>query len=408
VLLSTSSVSFDASIIEFYGTLLNGTSLVIEETSDLLNPEFLQQTISKHAVNCFWMTSPWFNTLINNNHFGIFENISKAIVGGDVVSPIHVQKLYEKVPAIKVINGYGPTENTTFSTTYAIKATKQYHNIPIGAPIPNASLYILNPLMKPVPVDIIGEIFVSGPGVARGYLNDEKLTREKFVPNPFAEGEILYRTGDFGRWLPDGNVEFKGRIDRQVKLRGFRVEPEEIEHVLLTYQGIKQAIVIIEELNGENTLISYVISDANIDENELKMYLQKTLPYYMVPQYYVQLEEVPLNPNGKLDKKALPSIHLKDALAREFEAPTNEIEEKLVAIWQEILDIEQISINDNFFQLGGHSLKMIVLMNKIKEHFDVDIKVDYLYQTPTISDIGQYVSLFKNTKKDNDIENVII
>ncbi|MBC8756872.1 amino acid adenylation domain-containing protein [Kordia sp. YSTF-M3] len=408
ILLSTSSVSFDASIIEIYGALLNGATLVIEKTNNLLNPKMLHEMISKNAVNCFWMTSPWFNTLINNNHFEIFENITQVIVGGDIVSANHVKKLYEKAPNIKVINGYGPTENTTFSTTYTI-TSKSYTSIPIGKPIPNSSACILDASQNPVPIGVIGEIYLSGAGVAKGYLNKEKLTKEKFVPNPFTEGEKMYKSGDFGRWLPSGNIEFKGRKDHQVKLRGYRIELEEIEQTLLKYTGIQQAIVVVDKLEGEDALISYFIANEVVNNDELKIFLQKILPYYMVPQYYVQLENIPLTPNGKVDKQALPVVNIEDLNSKkEYTKPTNEVEEKLVQIWQEILGKEKISINDNFFQLGGHSLKMIVLMNKIKEHFNVDIKVDYLYQTPTIIDIGQYVSFFKSTEKDNNIENVII
>ncbi|WP_316634068.1 non-ribosomal peptide synthetase [uncultured Flavobacterium sp.] len=390
VLLSTGSISFDATIIEYFGTLLNGSKLILTKQENLLELESLKKVIQDNKVNSLWMTASWFNQVVENE-INIFENISQLIVGGDIVSPAHTQKVFEKYPAIKIVNGYGPTENTTFSTTFEIK-NKKYFNIPIGSPIPNSNAYILDEALNLVPTGVIGKIYVSGAGVARGYLNQPELTKEKFIQNPFIQGERMYSTGDLGRWLPDGNIEFFGRNDQQIKIRGYRVELSEIENAILEYSTeLKQVVVEVKEENNKKVLAAYFVSATAIDKSKLRSFLQSRLPDYMIPSFYIALEELPLTRNGKLDRKALPGISGDDLVRKEYIAPSNEIEEKLVAIWQEVLGVEKIGVTDNFFELGGHSLNAMVAIKKIIIEFNIEVSISDFFLNKTIEGVANLI-----------------
>ncbi|MBO9587036.1 MAG: amino acid adenylation domain-containing protein, partial [Flavobacterium sp.] len=390
VLLSTGSVSFDATIIEFFGTLLNGSKLILTKQENLLELESLKKVIQDNKVNSLWMTASWFTQVVENE-IEVFEQISQLIVGGDIVSPASILKVYEKYPAIKIVNGYGPTENTTFSTTFEIKNQK-YLNIPIGSPIPNSSVYILDEASNLVPTAVVGKIYVGGAGVARGYLNQSELTKEKFIENPFKKGERMYATGDLGRWLPDGNIEFFGRNDQQVKIRGYRIELSEIENLILEYStDLKQVVVEVKEENNQKVLVAYFVSEIALDKLKLRNFLQKRLPDYMIPGFYIALEKFPLTQNGKLDKKALPDISGDDLVRKEYIAPTNEIEKNLVAIWQEVLGVENIGITDDFFELGGHSLNAMVAIKKIITEFNIEISISDFFLNKTIEGVANLI-----------------
>ncbi|MFC3926350.1 phosphopantetheine-binding protein, partial [Clostridium punense] len=217
------------------------------------------------------------------------------------------------------------------------------------------------------------------------------LTAQKFVDNPFEPGTKMYKTGDLARWLPDGNIEFLGRIDNQVKIRGFRIELGEIENRLLQHESIKEAAVLVKEnKDGEKYICAYVISDKKLQELDLKGYLKETLPEYMVPAYFVELEKMPLTANGKLDRRALPEPNL-DATLTEYEAPRNAVEETLAKLWSEILGVEKVGINDNFFDLGGHSLKATILMSKIHKELNKEVPLKKLFKSPTIKELGKYI-----------------
>ncbi|MEW8957482.1 condensation domain-containing protein, partial [Clostridium sp.] len=242
-----------------------------------------------------------------------------------------------------------------------------------------------------VSVGIAGEIYISGDGLARGYINRPGLTAEKFIDNPFEQGTKMYKTGDIARWLPDGNIEFLGRIDNQVKIRGFRIELGEIENRLLQHENIKETAVLVKEnKESEKYICAYVVSDKTIQELDLKGYLKETLPEYMVPAYFVELEKMPLTTNGKLDRRVLPEPNL-DLSLTEYEAPRNEVEETLTKIWSEILGVEKVGINDNFFDLGGHSLKATILMAKIHKELNKEVPLKELFKSPTIKDLNKYI-----------------
>ncbi|MRX70530.1 amino acid adenylation domain-containing protein [Flavobacterium resistens] len=423
ILLSTGSVSFDATTIEYFGTLLNGSRLILTTQDNLLDLSKLEDVVKTHKVNSLWMTASWFSQVVESN-IKIFENIDQLIIGGDVVSPKHTEKVFERYPAIKIVNGYGPTENTTFSTTFEIQNVK-YTTIPIGKPIPNSFAYILNKNLQPVVTGVIGQLYVSGAGVARGYLNKAELTAEKFISNPFVQGERLYDTGDLCKWLPDGNIEFLGRKDQQVKIRGFRIELVEIENVILQYSAnFNQVLVVVKEMHQEKVLVAYLVASNDFDKNELRHFLQNKLPDYMIPSFYIVLDKLPLTSNGKINYKALPNISDNDIIRKEFLGPSNEIEEQLAEIWKEVLGVGKIGITDNFFDLGGDSIRSIRLLSRINNFLGLNYKLSDIYAFPSIKELLsiklerqtstisplikiQVEASFENLSKELDSEKII-
>ncbi|MDQ1353900.1 MAG: hypothetical protein QG657_4209, partial [Acidobacteriota bacterium] len=422
-LLQTGALEFDASTFEIWGSLLNWMTLCVAAKDEILNPAKLKENIWKYDISTMWLTSPLFNQLVTMD-IEIFAGLSNLLVGGDVLSPLHINRVRERLPRLNIINGYGPTENTTFSTTFRIE--KKYTlRIPIGKPIANSTTYVADRAGRLSPLGVAGELLVGGDGVSRGYLNNPELTAEKFIhfhhssfiisssSNLFTNdqspmtnnnssnlpndqypmtNDCFYRTGDLVRWLVDGNIEFLGRIDQQVKIRGFRIELGEIEAELLKHELVKEAVVIDrKEDSGEKYLCCYIVSRDDFNLEGLKEYLSGRLPDYMIPAYFIGIENIPLTSNGKLERKALPEPEIKSG--KEYEAPANEIEEKLVGVWSEVLDIEKerIGINDNFFQLGGHSLKATILTAKIHKLFDVKIPLTQIFLLPTVRELGQYI-----------------
>ncbi len=397
ILLSTGAVSFDATTFEYWGMLLNGGTLVLCSTEELLDPVLLGQVIRSNHVNIMWFTAGWFNQLVDNN-IELFSGLKTILAGGDKLSPYHIQRLLQHYPDTNIINGYGPTENTTFSLTCDV--TKEMTVIPVGKPINNSTAYILDNLQTLVPIGITGEICVGGDGVALGYLNQPGLTNEKFIPDPFVPGGRMYRTGDIGRWLADGNIEFRGRMDDQVKIRGYRIEPGEIEHALLQYPGIEQAVVaaISTGQPGEKELIGYVVGKNDISTGAIRSFLARLMPVYMVPDCIIVLDSLPLSPNGKVDKRRLPhpSGAGSDASVG-YVAPGNQTEEKLVRIWEEVLGRDNIGILDNFFDLGGHSLKAGRLAGEIHKVFDVKLSVKAVFSNAVLKDQALSIIQAKKT-----------
>ncbi|HLP62279.1 MAG TPA: non-ribosomal peptide synthetase, partial [Candidatus Deferrimicrobium sp.] len=286
------------------------------------------------------------------------------------------------------INGYGPTENTTFSTTF--KIDRAYNQrIPIGNPIANSIAYVVDKPVHLVPVGVSGELWVGGDGVSRGYLNNPELTRERFINFHHSK---LYRTGDLVRRLEDGTIEFMGRIDQQVKIRGFRIELAEIENRLLKHPDIKEAKVLDKNDNrSDKYLCAYIVSGRFIDEAELKQYLSNHLPAYMIPTYFILLDLIPLTSNGKLDREALPEPGVMPGVV--YSAPRNEIEKKIVAIWSDVLVIEKgnISIDADFFDLGGHSLKVTSIIARIQKEFNLKLELVQVFRAPTIKAIASLI-----------------
>ncbi len=319
------------------------------------------------------------------------------LVGGDALSVSHVLKALEVLHTIQIINGYGPTEGTTFTCCYTIprQLDKTALSIPIGRPISNTQVYLLNSYLQPVPVGVPGEIYIGGDGLARGYLNQPELTAEKFIPNLFNDdpGAHLYKTGDLARYLPDGNIEFIGRLDHQVKIRGFRIELGEIESVLGQHPAVRQVAVITrEDVPGSKSLVAYIVPvrEGVISAREMRHFLKEKLPDYMIPSAFVFLEALPLTPNNKINRKELPPPSHKPSNRKEcFVAPQDAIEVHLMRIWEDILDIHKIGIRNNFFELGGNSLQAVRLIDKIEHFFGKRLPLDILWHNgSTIEDMA--------------------
>jgi aryl carrier-like protein len=384
ILLSTGSSSFDATSFEYWSMLLNGGQLILCPETSLLDIVLLKEEIAKRNVNKMWFTAGWFNQLVDTE-ITLFSPLQTILVGGEKLSEQHIEKLRKTYPLIEILNGYGPTENTTFSLVYRVTESTINQPIPIGRPLNNRTALILDANNQLVPVGVSGEICLGGAGLSKGYLNQPELTAEKFVVNPFSgdKEEIIYKTGDQGRWLPDGNIEYLGRIDQQVKIRGYRIELGEIENVLLKSGLVKQGVVIArEDIPGIKRLVGYIVADGEVDKEAISKYLLEKLPEYMVPAIWVTLDSLPLTANGKINKKALPAPELGSLSKAEFIAPRNEPEAQLEKIWKELLHLERIGIHDNFFELGGDSILTIQVVSRARRlGFNLAPKDLFIHQT---------------------------
>ncbi|WP_077852242.1 non-ribosomal peptide synthetase [Clostridium felsineum] len=369
-ILQFANIVFDASVSEMTMAILIGGTLVIVPDSIRLDVQKVQKYVQKYKVTVA--------TFPPNYYIQINDFEPRIIITAGSESS---GKLIEKTENSKYINAYGPTENTVSATHWEYKNGEEIpKKIPIGKPISNVQIYILNNNSM-CGIGISGELCIAGVGVARGYLNRPELTAEKFVDNPYGEGK-LYRTGDLARWLPDGNIEYLGRIDEQVKIRGFRIELGEIESALRKIDRVKDAVVIVrEDENKEKSINAYIVSDEEINVSEIREELEKNLPDYMIPAYMMQIENIPVTRNGKLDKKALPKIEVKSE--KEYIAPRNDIEALICTIFSKVLNVKKVGINDDFFELGGHSLlaiKFEVEMNKY--NFAFKVRDIFKYKTP--------------------------
>ncbi len=402
-ILQTGAMEFDASTFEIWGSLLNNLKLVLVNKETILTPEKLKGSIRQYHISTMWMTSPLFNQMWLEDT-GIFAGLRNLLVGGDVLYPPHITRLRNTYPHLHIINGYGPTENTTFSTTFLVQQDYTT-SIPIGKPIANSTAFIVDKTDRLSPLGVPGELLLGGDGIAMGYLNNPDLTHDKFVSLATLSVSTtpFYRTGDLARWLSDGNIEFLGRLDFQVKVRGFRVELGEIENSLLKHKDISESVVLAkEEIGTEKVhLIAYFVSQKEIEPREFHEYLAGQLPDYMIPSYFIRLEKLPLTATGKIDRKTLP---LPEWTAnKEYEAPRNELENKLVSIWQSILRVPQdnrIGINDNFFHLGGHSLKASILLGKIHRELKIAIPLGEIFKIPTIKGLAAYIQKESQGKYD--------
>jgi len=409
VFLQLASISFDASTFEIWGSLLNCAKLVIMPpgTPSL---EELGQVVQKHQITTLWLTAGLFHLMVDEKPEA-FTHVRQLLAGGDVLSVSHVRGFLSKNRNCTLINGYGPTENTTFTCCHTIELTGQIEkSVPIGRPVSNTRVYVLDGCLQPVPVGVPGELHIGGDGLARGYLNRPELTAEKFIPDPFSrEPEArLYKTGDLARYLPDGTIEFLGRIDNQVKVRGYRIEPGEIEAVLVQHPFVREAIVIArEDQPGDKRLVAYVVlsEKSTVAANDLRNFMKEKLPEYMVPAAFVVLDALPLTPNGKVDRKALPAPDTERLYPEDsFIAPRTPIEEMLAGIWCDVLGLKKVGIHDNFFELGGHSLLATQVMSRLRKAFQVEIPLRSLFEMPTIE--GLAIRIAQSQAEDTDPEEV--
>ncbi|MEC1453457.1 amino acid adenylation domain-containing protein, partial [Bacillus haynesii] len=404
VILQLSNYSFDGSVFDIFGALLNGASLVMIEKEVLLNINRLGSAINEEKVSVMFITTALFN-MIADIHVDCLSNLRKILFGGERASIPHVRKVLDHVGRDKLIHVYGPTESTVYATYYFInEIDDEAETIPIGSPLANTSVLIMDEAGKLLPIGVPGELCIAGDGLSKGYLNREELTAEKFIPHPFVAGERLYKTGDLAKWLPDGNIEFIGRIDHQVKIRGFRIELGEIESRLEMHEDINETIVIVRE-DEENRpyICAYMTAKREIPVEELRGFLEKKLPDYMIPAYFVKLDKLPLTKNGKVDRKALPEPDRRMGAESEYEAPRNETEEKLAAVWQDVLHVEKAGIHDHFAQMGGHSLHAMELIAKIKEKMNVEIPLHQLFKLATIKELSTFIEANQQEDKEDGL-----
>jgi len=396
VVAHVSNSSFDAATFEIWGALLNGAKLVGIPTDVILAPEDFAARIEREKITAMFLTTALFNQM-SRERPAAFKRLRHLLFGGEAADAKAVARVLKHGAPERLLHVYGPTETTTFATWHLVKSVPEgATTIPIGRPIANAQVYLLDRYFQPVPVDAVGEIFIGGAGLARGYLNRPDLTAEKFISHPYSDvpGERLYRTGDFGRYLPDGSIEFLGRVDQQIKLRGFRIELGEIEAVLSRQPKLREAVVLLRErAQRDKQLIAYVVPshDANPTNGELRTFLQQKLPGYMVPSEFVFLESMPLSPNGKIDRGILPEPDgNKDLLSKATE-PKDEVERRLITIWEEALARTGIGTHDDFFDLGGHSLLAARIFIRLEKDLGVKLPLATLFRTPTIEGLAAII-----------------
>ncbi|WP_051633823.1 non-ribosomal peptide synthetase [Bacillus sp. UNC41MFS5] len=388
-------VAFDVSVFEIYGSLLNGGKLVLMNSH---KPPFdeIARTIRQNRVTSLCVTPDRLNLLIEDysNELGSLRQILAA---GEALPVWLAQKCVSKLKECILINAYGPTENSVYTTSYHVKEVlPTFSSIPIGRPISDDSVYILDKYMQPVPIGVIGELYLSGVGIAREYFKKPELTSERFPLNPFSDDpdQKLYKTGDLARYLPDGMIEFLGRADDQVKIRGVRIELGEVEKIVSSFPGIRQAVAgTIKAKDGTKELVAYVVmnKDVNFNQQEHRSFAREKLPEFMIPTFFVELEEVPVTPVGKIDRKKLP-IPTMGPKRDQITLPRKPIEKKLVQLWETLLDISPIGIRDNFFDLGGNSLLAMRLFSDIEKTFNKRLPVSIIFEEETIENLARLLS----------------
>ncbi len=410
VFLQLAPISFDASTLEIWGPLLNGGRLVLYPPRSLSLAELAAQ-LGRHAVTTLWLTAGLFHQMVES-HAESLAPLRQLLAGGDVLSPPHVRAVLEKLDGW-LVNGYGPTENTTFTCCHRMRGgAGTVASVPVGRPVANTRIYLVDRDLAPVPVGVPGALLAGGDGLSRGYHARPSLTAESFIPDPFstgspprAAGGRLYKTGDLARYLPDGTVEFLGRLDMQVKIRGFRIEPGEIETMLQAHEAITEAVVVArEDVEGDRRLVAYVVARAEPPATaQLRSFLAKKLPPYMVPSALVVLEELPLSANGKVDRRALPAPDARPA-EEAYVAPRTPTEEALAGIWSEILGVGRVGVLDDFFELGGHSLLATRLVSRMNKAFRAELPISSLFDATTVAKMGQV--LIENEPRPGQTEKV--
>ncbi|HEU4561224.1 MAG TPA: amino acid adenylation domain-containing protein, partial [Longimicrobium sp.] len=391
--LQNSSFSFDASVFEISWPLTVGGRVVLPRPEGHRDPEYLIGLISGERVSTAYFVCSMLQLFLEYPGADRCTTLARLLCGGEPLSPSLVQHVRERLPWARLHNLYGPTESAVSATGPVTAEDDALGTVPIGRPAPNVRIYLLDEWGEPAPVRVAGEMYVGGAQLARGYLDRPGLTAERFVPDPFGgrPGARLYRTGDRARWRADGRIEFLGRMDFQVKVRGFRVEPGEVEERLKEHAGVRDAAVLArEDTPGDMRLVAYWLGEP-VEAEALRAHLGEMLPAYMVPSAFVRLEQWPLTPTGKLDRKALPAPEGSAYASAGYEAPASETEEALAAIWSELLGVERVGRHDNFFDLGGHSLRAIRLVLRVKEELQVDLALRVVFELPVLSSLAEHL-----------------
>ena len=406
--------SFDASVWEFFAPLLNGARLILARPAGHQDGAYLCEVIVKQNVTILQLVPSLLRVLLNEPLFTNCRSLKRVFCGGEALPGDLVESFFARLGA-ELNNLYGPTEATIDATSHPCERKLTRRMIPIGCPVANTQIYLLDQALSPMPIGMVGELYIGGAGLARGYLHKPELTAEKFIPNPFSvePGARMYRTGDLARYLPDGNIEFLGRIDHQVKVRGFRVELGEIEAILSQHPSVSDAVVVVHEdspgdpLTGAGKrLVAYVVTQPEVElsANDLRSALKAALPEYMLPAIFIFLDHLPLTPNGKVDRKALPApSQERRELAVNYVAPRTPVEETLAQIWANILGVKQVGIHDNFFELGGDSLASMHMVSRAHQA-GLDLALKQVFQFQTIAELAEVVKTASPQKtEENDL-----
>jgi amino acid adenylation domain-containing protein len=395
IFLQFAPMSFDASTFEIWGALLNGSRLVLmpPKSSSL---EDLARAIRDCGVTTLWLTAGLFHLMVEERPEDL-RSLRQLLAGGDVLSPRHVRIFLERAPDTSLINGYGPTENTTFTCCHIMRAGDPLpESIPVGKPISNTRVYLLDERMNPVSPGEIGELYAAGDGVARGYLNDPDATADKFLTDPFTREahQRMYRTGDLARWRTDGTIEFLGRMDSQLKINGYRIEPAEVESVLQRHPQVKQACVVARADAGGKRLAAYFVpSNSGPTSEELCAFAASRLPQHMVPAFFVALPSLPLSEHGKVDRATLAKLEVAPKQERPTTTglPGSQLERMLAELWQRILRVPNAGLDDNFFDLGGDSLLLVAVHSNLQKILQTEISLTDLFEFATIRKLAQHL-----------------
>ncbi|HYM00627.1 MAG TPA: amino acid adenylation domain-containing protein, partial [Blastocatellia bacterium] len=393
-MIQRTAFSFDASIWEFFWPLIAGATLVVASPEATVDAKILVNTLVEKQVTVLQAVQSLFQVVLEVREMQDCRSLRHVFCGGEALSPAVRDRLYNSGLEAELHNVYGPTEASMHVTNYNCPRDERERVIPVGGPIGNSRLYVLDPNLEPSPIWVPGLLHIGGACLAHGYRSRPDLTADRFVPDPHAEspGERIYRTGDLAKFREDGNIEFLGRADHQVKIRGYRIELGEIEAHLAQHPAVFQAVAIVrEDTPGSKRLVAYVVLNTReaVSGNDLRNFLLTKLPEYMVPSFTVLLDQIPLMSNGKLDRTALPAPDMAGPGQGEpFVAPRNEIESELASIFREVISVDGIGVNDNFFNLGGHSLSATQVMIRIRDVFHVDISLRRLFETPTIAGLA--------------------
>ena len=422
------SYAFDFTVWEIWGALLYGGRLVVVPYLVTRSPESFYQLLCQENITVLNQTPSAFRQLIQveegtgNREQGIGKDLKLRLVifGGEALEINSLQSWFERHgdQQPQLVNMYGITETTVHVTYRPLTLADLDEDAAsvIGRPIPDLQMYVLDEHLQPVPIGIPGEMYVGGAGVTRGYLNRPELTAERFISNPFGNSKVksqnskLYKTGDLARYLPNGELEYLGRIDNQVKIRGFRIELGEIESLLTQHPDIWETVVLLrEDAPGDKRLVAYVVpqSDSSLTPAQLRQYLKAKLPEYMLPNAFVILESLPLTDNGKINRRALPAPDLQRELTEKYIAPRTPVEEILVQIWGQVLNIEQVGINDDFFELGGHSLLATQLVSRIRNTFQVELPLRELFNAATVAELANCIEQLKRQSPEITVPRIL-
>jgi amino acid adenylation domain-containing protein len=408
-ILQKTPFSFDVSVWEFFWPLITGAGLVMAQPEGHRDSHYLIKLITEEQITTVHFVPSMLQIFLNESQIGDCQHLKRVICSGEALSFELQAKFFARFAHVELHNLYGPTEAAIDVTFWECQRQTPGRVVPIGRPIANTQIYILNQQLQPVPVGVPGELHIGGVGLARGYLHRPQLTTEKFIPHPFSHqrGARLYKTGDLARYLPNGAIEYLGRIDDQVKLRGFRIELGEIAATLEQVAEIQQAVVIVrEDTPGDQRLVAYLVPCANSPHpqpQKLRDFLQQQLPQYMIPAAYVFLDTLPLTPNGKLNRRALPAPAIVSETNHQIVLPRNPVEEKLAAIWAEVLGLQQVGIDNNFFELGGHSLLATQVISQTRQAFQVELPISRLFDLPTIALFAEEITQAQTAKLEKPI-----